>query len=57
MALIHGAAGIGYFCHEWYPAFDDHALLNDTQMAQAAEQIHAETTASAPVRNRIDHVR
>jgi hypothetical protein len=42
MALIQGVAGIGYFSHEWYPASDDRALLNDIQMAAAAGQINAE---------------
>jgi hypothetical protein len=54
MALIHGASGIGYFCHEWHPAFDDHALLGDTQMAEAVGQINAEITELAPVLNSSD---
>lgn len=54
MALIHGASGIGYFCHEWHPAFDDHALLSDTQMAEAVGQINAEITELAPVLNSSD---
>jgi hypothetical protein len=52
MALIHGARGIGYFCHEWYPAFNDHALLDDTAMAQAVSRINAQITELAPVLNR-----
>lgn len=51
MALIHGASGIGYFCHEWTPAFNDHALLDDTEMARAVEQINAQITELAPVLN------
>ena len=54
MALIHGARGIGYFCHEWYPAFNDHALLSDTEMAQAVSQINTEITELAPVLNSPD---
>jgi hypothetical protein len=51
MALIHGAGGIGYFCHEWYPDFNDHALLGDTEMAHAVTLINAEITELAPVLN------
>lgn len=51
MALIQGARGIGYFCHEWYPTFNDHALLSDTDMAQAVSQINAEIKELAPVLN------
>jgi hypothetical protein len=54
MALIHGASGIGYFCHEWHPDFDDHALLGDTPMAEAVGQINAEITELAPVLNSSD---
>lgn len=54
MALIHGASGIGYFCHEWYPDFNDHALLSDTQMAEAVGAINAEITELAPVLNSSD---
>lgn len=56
MALIHGASGIGYFCHEWYAdgSLDDHALLSDTEMAQAVQVINAEITELAPVLNSQD---
>ena len=54
MALIHGATGIGYFCHEWYPSFNDHALLSDTQMAQAVSQINSQITELAQVLNSSD---
>ena len=52
MALIHGAKGIGYFCHEWYPAFNDHALLDDSGMAHAVSLINAQITELAPLLNR-----
>jgi len=29
MALIHGATGIDYFCHSFYPSENDDALLDD----------------------------
>lgn len=54
MALIHGATGIGYFCQEWQPAVNDHALLNDAALAQAVAQINTEITELAPVLNSRD---
>lgn len=51
MALIHGAGGVGYFCHSWTPALDDAALLNDAVMLPAVTKINKEITSLAPVLN------
>lgn len=41
MALIHGADGFGYFCHEWVPEFNANALLDDPIMFPAVSKINA----------------
>ncbi len=51
MAVIHGARGFGYFCHEWVPSFNHHALLDDAEMLAAVTQINAEVRSLAPVLN------
>ncbi|MEN8157058.1 MAG: T9SS type A sorting domain-containing protein [Bacteroidota bacterium] len=51
MALIHGARGFGYFCHEWVPTFNEHAWLDDPEMKAAITEINAGVTALAPVLN------
>lgn len=51
MALIHGATGIGYFCHEWYPDFSETGLLDDAEMAAAVGQINGQITDLAQVLN------
>jgi len=51
MALIHGADGIGYFCHSWTPSFDEAALLHDTTMLAAVSNINHRISALAPVLN------
>ena len=33
MSLIHGSKGLIYFVHEWYPRFNEAALLDDPEMA------------------------
>jgi hypothetical protein len=49
MALIHGANGIGYFCHSWSPRFDEAALLHDPAMLAAVTAIDQRIAALAPV--------
>ncbi len=51
MALIHGAKGVGYFCHTWVPKPVEPGLLQDAEMAAAVKVIDAEVTALAPVLN------
>lgn len=51
MALIHGAKGIGYFCHSFYPQQDDAALLHDKKMMAAVKEINGQITSLAPVLN------
>lgn len=51
MAIIHGATGIGYFCHSWTPVFDDAALLHDAVMIDSVRSINAWIDALAPVLN------
>lgn len=51
MALIHGAKGIGYFCHSFYPRQDDAALLHDKEMMAAVKEINTQITSLAPVLN------
>jgi len=51
MAIIHGATGIGYFCHSWSPSFDDAALLHDTAMIAAVKKINQQIASLATVIN------
>ena len=51
MALIHGAKGFGYFCHSWYPAFDESALLHDPEMLQAVKAINTWVASLAHLLN------
>jgi hypothetical protein len=51
MALIHGADGIGYFCHTFVPPADDAALLHDAVMIKAVKAINQQVTELAPVLN------
>ena len=51
MALIHGAKGIGYFCHSFYPRLDDAALLHDKEMIRAIKAINTQITSLATVLN------
>ena len=54
MALIHGAKGLGYFCHEWVPEFNANALLDDPVMFPAVSKINAQIHQLAPVLNAPD---
>jgi hypothetical protein len=51
MALIHGANGIGYFCHSWTPSFDEAALLHDSTMLAAVTALNQQIQSLAPVLN------
>ena len=51
MALIHGAKGIGYFCHSFAPTFKEAAWLSDAEMKPAITAINQRIIALAPVLN------
>jgi hypothetical protein len=51
MALIHGANGIGYFCHSRVPSFDQAAVLKDKAMLAAITDINKQIASLAPVLN------
>lgn len=51
MALIHGANGIGYFCHSWTPSFDSAALLHDATMLASVTTLNQQIQSLAPVLN------
>ena len=54
MALIHGAKGFGYFCHEWVPEFNANALFDDPVMFPAVTKINSQIHQLAPVLNSPD---
>ena len=54
MALIHGAEGFGYFCHEWVPEFNANALLDDPVIFPAVTKINSRIHQLAPVLNSTD---
>ena len=51
MSLIRGSGGIIYFVHEWTPAFNDHALLDDPEMLTAVTALNTQIRELAPVLN------
>ena len=51
MALIHGARGIGYFCHQFSPTFIEAGLLASSQMREGVADINARITSLAPILN------
>jgi hypothetical protein len=51
MALVHGAAGIQYFCHRFKPTFSETDCLDDATTAAALPGINAQITDLAPVLN------
>ena len=51
LALIHGAAGIGYFCHSWNPSFDEAGPLHDPAMLAGLTAINREVRELAPALN------
>jgi hypothetical protein len=51
MALVHGAAGIQYFCHRFTPTFSETDCLDDKPTADAMLAINTQITSLAPVLN------
>jgi len=51
MAIIHGAKGIGYFCHSFYPESVEASLLHDPQMLVEIKKINQQITSLATVLN------
>lgn len=51
MSLIHGAAGVQYFCHQMQPNFSETDCLDDAPTAAALTQINAQLTELAPILN------
>ena len=51
MAIIHGARGIGYFCHQFSPSFIEAGLLANPQMRDAVSAINGQIGSLAPVLN------
>jgi hypothetical protein len=51
MDLVHGAAGIEYFCHRFAPTFSETDCLDDIPTQAALKDINAQVTALAPVLN------
>lgn len=51
MAIIHGARGIGYFCHAFKPQFNQAALLADIVMKEEVAKTNKQITTLAPVLN------
>jgi hypothetical protein len=51
MDIVHGAAGIEYFCHRFAPTFSETDCLDDAPTAAALKAINAQITALAPVLN------
>lgn len=57
IALVHGARGIDYFVHQFKPAFNAHALLDNPGMLAEVTAINRQITAWARILNSptIDH--
>lgn len=51
MALIHGSRGLIYFVHQFKPAFNEAALLDDPEMLAAVTAINRQIHELAPVLN------
>jgi hypothetical protein len=51
MALVHGAAGIQYFCHRFTPTFSETDCLDNAPTASALASINAQITSLATVLN------
>jgi len=51
MAVIHGARGIGYFCHQFSPNFIEAGLLANAAMTSMVHCINDQITELAPVLN------
>jgi hypothetical protein len=51
MAIVHGAAGIEYYCHRMEPTLDETNCLDVVPIHDALATINADITALAPVLN------
>jgi hypothetical protein len=51
MAIVNGAQGILYFCHQMKPTFNEDALLDDERIRPAVAAINAQVRELAPVLN------
>ena len=51
LALIHGAKGIVYFCHEWQPGFREDAIFRHPATVEEAKKTDARISALARVLN------
>jgi hypothetical protein len=51
MAIIHGARGIGYFCHVFSPSFIEAGLLADAEMTEGVHAVNDQIAELAPVLN------
>ena len=51
LGLVHGSRGIVYFCHQFLPTEDDHALLDDPEMLAAVTAINGQIRRLAPALN------
>ncbi|MFP4192187.1 MAG: beta-galactosidase [Candidatus Hydrogenedentota bacterium] len=51
MALVHGAEGILYFVHEWEPAFNASALLDNQETLEGVTALNHQLRELAPVLN------
>jgi hypothetical protein len=51
MSLIHGSRGLIYFVHQFKPAFDEHALLDDPAMLAAVTALNRQIRDLAPALN------
>lgn len=51
MAIIHGARGIGYFCHQFSPVFIEAGLLANAAMRDGVSAVNAQISSLAPVLN------
>jgi hypothetical protein len=51
MALVHGAAGIQYFCHRFAPSFSETDCIDDSARATGLADINKQITSLAAVLN------
>lgn len=51
MALIHGARGIGYFCHQFSSTFIEAGLLANPEMSAAVADLNTKIISLTPVLN------
>jgi hypothetical protein len=51
MALVHGAAGVQYFCHRFLPTFSETDCLDDAPTAAMLPKINTQIKDLAPVLN------